>query len=258
MIRKTLVEKGFGADKDFRWRGGEVSRIEGFSDAVFAFAITLLIVSLEVPTSFEQLSHLVYGFPAFFVTFIAIIGIWYAHYIFFRRFGLKDGITIVLNAALLFVVLFYIYPLKFLATLLISNGLLKRVLGLNIPIQISMGTQENWAYLMMIYGFGFLAVFSILVVLHFHAYRMRDSLGLNKIETFTTRSTIYAHGICAVTALLSLVIVIFGKGVWSIILSGWIYALIGPAQAVHGRWVRKKGGKLKQAASAESNKKATA
>ena len=35
--------------------GREVSRIEGFSDAVFGFALTLLVVSLEVPDNFDAL-----------------------------------------------------------------------------------------------------------------------------------------------------------------------------------------------------------
>ena len=38
-------------------RGREVSRIEGFSDAVFGFALTLLVVSLEVPDNFEGLER---------------------------------------------------------------------------------------------------------------------------------------------------------------------------------------------------------
>ena len=33
-----------------RWRGREISRVEGFSDAVFAFAVTLLVV----PTALAQ------------------------------------------------------------------------------------------------------------------------------------------------------------------------------------------------------------
>jgi len=33
------------ADQDFRWRGAEIARIEGLSDAVFAFAVTLLVAT---------------------------------------------------------------------------------------------------------------------------------------------------------------------------------------------------------------------
>jgi len=40
--------------RNFRWRGGEITRLEGFTDAVFAFAVTLLVVSLEVPHTFEN------------------------------------------------------------------------------------------------------------------------------------------------------------------------------------------------------------
>ena len=45
----------------FRWRGAEIARIEGLSDAVFAFAVTLLVVSLEVPKTFNELAALMRG-----------------------------------------------------------------------------------------------------------------------------------------------------------------------------------------------------
>ena len=57
-------------------RGNEVSRIEGFSDAVLGFTVTLLVV-----------------FPAFAATFALICWIWYEHHLFFRRYDLEDGFT---------------------------------------------------------------------------------------------------------------------------------------------------------------------
>src|SRR5260370_25957449 len=55
MLREKLIDKRVGDNKKFRWRSHEVSRTEGLSDAVFGFAITLLVVSLEVPNTFAEL-----------------------------------------------------------------------------------------------------------------------------------------------------------------------------------------------------------
>ena len=60
--------------------GREVSRIEGFSDAVFGFALTLLVVSLEVPMSFNGLKVILTGFLPFGLTFALVCWIWYEHY----------------------------------------------------------------------------------------------------------------------------------------------------------------------------------
>ena len=64
MIREKLIEKGVGDDLKFRWRSHEVSRTEGLSDAVFGFAITLLVVSLEVPKTYGELMQTMRGFGA--------------------------------------------------------------------------------------------------------------------------------------------------------------------------------------------------
>jgi uncharacterized membrane protein len=61
-------------------RGREVSRIEGFSDAVFGFALTLLVVSLEVPESFDGLKQILGGFVPFAITFALVCWVWYEHY----------------------------------------------------------------------------------------------------------------------------------------------------------------------------------
>src|SRR6201993_2479084 len=101
----------------FRLRGREVTRLESFSDAVFGFALTLLVVSLDVPKSFDDLIATMRGFPAFAVCFLLLALIWNGHYKFCRRYGLDDGTARFLTCVLLFLVLFYVYPLKFLFNL---------------------------------------------------------------------------------------------------------------------------------------------
>ena len=82
----------------------DVTRIEAFSDAVFGFAITLLVVSLEVPNSFDELLQVMRGLPVFAVTFAILLMIWQEHHNLFKHFPSSDGVTIWLNGALLFVV----------------------------------------------------------------------------------------------------------------------------------------------------------
>ena len=61
MISELAGHQLVPPEKKFRWRGGEITRLEGFTDAVFAFAVTLLVVSLEVPHTFAELSRRSFG-----------------------------------------------------------------------------------------------------------------------------------------------------------------------------------------------------
>ena len=82
MLRERLVRRRAGEEEGFSWRGEDVSRLEGFSDAVFAFAVTLLVVSLEVPQTFDELLVAMRGFFAFAVCFALLFSVWHDHYIF--------------------------------------------------------------------------------------------------------------------------------------------------------------------------------
>src|SRR5215813_6803567 len=178
MIREKLIDKRVGDDRKFRWRSLEVSRTEGLSDAVFGFAITLLVVSLEVPKTFAELMQTMRGFGAFAISFTLLFIVWYNQYKFFRRYGLQDNITMLLNAVLLFVVLFYVYPLKFVFSLMVN-----RFTGGQGDFRLPDGTighmvESNGQIgkLMLIFGAGYVAVFGVFVLLYWHAYRKRAEL----------------------------------------------------------------------------------
>ncbi len=165
----------------FRQRGLEVTRLEGFSDAVFGFALTLLVVALDVPKNFEDLVATMRGFPSFAVCFLLLALIWNAHYQFCRRYGLDDGMTRFLTCVLLFLVLFYVYPLKFLFNLSVNQ----MVFG--VPADALHLKVAQISTLLVIYGFGFAAVYLALFFLYLHAWRLRDALELTALEKADTR-----------------------------------------------------------------------
>jgi uncharacterized membrane protein len=216
-----------------RWRGHDVSRLEGLTDAVFAFAITLLVVSLEVPRSFDELMLTMQGFGAFAASFAILALIWYFHYRFFREYGLVDGTVIVLNLVLLFVILFYTFPLKFLFGVLINFLLLQHGLGVSMGFEAGIGWHQMHL-LMIVYGVGFVMVFLIFALLYLHAYRMREALGLDAAEAHATWSGVQANLICVATGLASILVALVG-GPAANAFSGWVYAAIGPLQWLHAR-----------------------
>lgn len=245
MLREQIRKTNLGEKNGFRWRGGEVSRLEGFSDAVFAFAMTLLVVSLEVPHSYEELLGTMRGFLAFGICFTFLVWIWYEHYVFFRRYGLQDGLTIVLNALLLFVVLFYVYPLKFLFTALVDLffGIAPSA-GKTIEIRAQFAPT-----LMIIYSLGYLAIFMIYLLFYVHAYRKRAALELNEIELLYTRSGIHAAFINIGIALLSILLassVTVKSSFWA----GIIYFLSGPLHTIRGITLGKRVAQLQKQALA--------
>ena len=180
-LRETRIKGSPDVVDGFRMRGREVTRLESFSDAIFAFALTLLIVSLEVPKSFSDLINTMRGFPAFAVCFVMLASIWNTHYKFSRRFGLDDPTTRFLTCVLLFIVLFYIYPLKFLFTLGINDMIFGR------SVTAPMIKQSELSTLFSIYSFGFAGIYLAFTLLYLHAWRLREALDLSEIERLETR-----------------------------------------------------------------------
>ncbi|HRI20243.1 MAG TPA: TMEM175 family protein [Panacibacter sp.] len=222
MLRQAIGKKIEAANKTFRLRGHEVKRIEAFSDAVFAFAVTLLIVSLEVPKSFEELMQTMRGFLPFSICFLILMMIWYEQNIFFRRYGMDDKITIVLNSTLIFLVLFYVYPLKFLFTVMFSGQIYTNN---NSPFEMDPADSST---LMLVYGAGFVFIYLLFLFMYAHALKKKESLELTSIEAFETRTKIFSNLIFVIIGLSSVITALLLPANISG-LAGFIYFTIGPA-----------------------------
>jgi uncharacterized membrane protein len=209
-------------------RGRDVSRLEGFSDAVFGFALTLLVVSLEVPETFGELERILVGFPAFAVTFTLICWIWYEHYLLFRKYDLEDGLTVVLNCVLLFIVVFYTYPMKFMFTRLISGSLM----GIGPGIGEGM-SPASARILMAVYSGGFVALFVTFMLLHWNALRQRDKLALDPLTLYDARASIRRHSISVSLGLVSVAIAVL-LPIRFLSFAGLIFFLMAPAHGVFG------------------------
>ena len=219
-MKKLMKIRG---DKNFTtWRGGDISRLEALTDAVFAIAITLLIVSHDVPRDYEHFRSVMWGFCGFGVTFFALIAIWYNTFKFHRRFGMEDGYTVFLSATLIFIVLFYIYPLKFMAQIIINMMILKN--GFGVEFDVGYVGNVDVSHLFLVYGAGVFFIWFILGLMYLHAYNKREVLELDNNELLITTNSIVANFIVSIIAIISIILVIIKMEY----LAAWIYCSIWP------------------------------
>jgi len=209
VIRNSLKSKTLkDSDGTFRFRGVDNTRIEALSDGVFAIAFALLIISASMPETYNELLAFLDDLLPFAICMVLLMVIWSQHYVFFIRYGFKDATIVTINTLLLFLILFYVYPLKFLFSLLFDmfsamirqdestlNYLFTEVIDIN-----------QAPGLMTIYGLGAAGIFLTLAWMYFIAYRRRSLLGLTVIETFDTKSSMIANLIMASIPLLSILI----------------------------------------------------
>ena len=210
-----------------RARGREGTRLESFSDGVFALAVTLLILSSSVPQTFAELKQTFADVVPFALCITILVLIWYEHFKFFYRYGLQDVTTIALNTLLLFVVLFYVYPLKFLFRILylyFSRLITGEPVGKLFTEVLPMAEAPS---LMVIYGIGAVSIYGILAVMFWHAYRMQNELNLSQQEAKVTRNSIIMNLVSTIPPLLSVLVAVIGIGstLTTFIVAGNVYML---------------------------------
>jgi uncharacterized membrane protein len=163
----------------FRHRGRSVTRLEAFVDAAFAFAVTLLVISIDsIPDSLPALVTALKGVPAFAASFAMVAMFWAAHARWSRHYGLDDAVSTLLSLALVFLVLVYVYPLKMLFGTFfawISQG------WMPTPIKEVRGYSDI-VLMFVIYGVVFATLALLTAGLYLHAWRQRGELQLDPEE----------------------------------------------------------------------------
>jgi uncharacterized membrane protein len=183
----------------------DYTRLEAFSDAIIAFACVRLVLSLDVPTGYEDLVKNVRGFIPFLITFAALLLIWVAHRNLFRRYPLDDAFTLVVNGLFLFTIVFYAFPLKFIAGSLLAVFMP----GDHAVIQ----SPDQLRNLFMIYGLGWSMIFFCIALLYLHAAREEEELGLSEIERYDAVSDGLYYLCFVVGGMLSVAFADFNVGV---------------------------------------------
>jgi uncharacterized membrane protein len=138
-------------------------RLDNFTDAAFAFAVTLLVIGgSEAPTNVAMLRAAVAEVPAFAIGFAVIAMFWSAHVRWRRIRGEGDWISAVLSILLVFLVLIYVQPLRAMA-----RSLSTFLGGGGTPFSGDIGD------LFLIYGAGFILMAATMAALFAEARRNR-------------------------------------------------------------------------------------
>src|SRR2546423_12845439 len=169
--------------RGFRLRGIAMTRLETFIDAAFAFAISMLVIAAQqIPDDIASLLAAFKNVPTFICS-IAVLGIfWRGHWLWSRRYGLEDSVSILISWALIVTILIFIYPLKAIFRAmwnLISNGQVGQPFSLPT-------TEPHVRTIFSIYALGVTAISAEILLLHFRDWQLRGLFGLNVRERLMT------------------------------------------------------------------------
>jgi uncharacterized membrane protein len=174
---------GLAVEDQFRLRGLEVTRLDTFIDAAFAFVLTLLIISFdEIPSTYAELLAAVKRVPAFACSFLVIMMFWLRHRRLSRRYGLENSKTILLSLALVFVVLVYVYPLR-----IIFEAMFYSVSDGYLPSSFRIVNIDELRWIFVFYSLGFFAMSLIISQLYRVALQSSTALALNQFERRITK-----------------------------------------------------------------------
>src|SRR6266496_3088575 len=173
--------------RGFRLRGMEMTRLETFMDAAFAFAISMLVIAAQqIPDNIQALLAAFKNVPTFICS-IAVLGIyWRGHWLWSRRYGLEDGVSILISWTMIVTMLIFIYTLKAIFGAmwnLLSNGQVGQPFSLHT-------TEAQARTIFAIYALGLIAISAEILLLNLRAWQLREPLRLNAREQLMTRGEV--------------------------------------------------------------------
>jgi len=215
--------------RGFRLRGTEMTRLETFIDATFAFAISMLVISAQqIPDNIQALLAAFKNVPTFICS-IAVLGIyWRGHWLWSRRYGLEDGVSILISWTMIVTILIFIYPLKAIFGAmwnLLSNGQVGQPFSLHT-------TEAQVRTIFAIFALGLITISTQILLLNFRAWQLREPLRLNAREEFMARGELTGWSIPVSVGIVSLVLS-FALPVEQIAWCGWVYFLMAILVRVH-------------------------
>lgn len=226
----------------FLHRGAQVTRLEAFVDAAFAFAVTLLVISIDaIPDSLDSLIQALKGIPAFAASFAMIALFWAAHARWSKRYGLDDAASTVLSLALVFLVLVYVYPLK-----LLFGTFFGWITGGWLPYQMVVAGYGDIAAMFVVYGAAFATLSLCLYGLYLHAWHRREPIGLEPAEREATYASLAIYLLFAAVGLVSVLVALLMPADPAPALSGlpglvYIFMwLASPTEWLARRWYRRR------------------
>lgn len=213
-------------------RGRQTTRLETFVDAAFAFALTMLVISVDsIPNSFDELLQALKGVPAFAASFAIMVMFWLGHYRWSRRFGIEDTGSVVLSLSLVFLVLVFLYPLR-----LMMAGALNAMTGGWLPAGLIVtGLAEARAFFFL-YGAAFALMAAVLLALNLRVQRLDLEPPLTRLDRSVARVEAEVWAILASTGATSAVLALVLPP-RLLVLSGWMFASLAVIMpAMSRRW----------------------
>ena len=188
-------------------RGEAMTRIDTFVDAAFAFAFTMLVISIDqIPRSPTELIELSKDIPSFVFSSLIIGSIWIAHSSWSKIFGLQDGVTVFLSLCLVVLTLIFVYPIKMINQITVEYFSQNR--GLEFLLR-GLFQSEGWSpeliWVIFVYlAIGLFMLSIILIAFYQNTLRFSEELSitLEEVKFCTYLSLIW--GVVAVTAFSSL------------------------------------------------------